>query len=149
MRNLLWTLLLGLLLFSGCATKGYTPADVGAVMITYEGVVESARTVHVQDDGAGSILGGIIGAVLGHQIGGGSGRDVATTAGAITGAIVGSKLAQATAQELIVRLDNGEKIATLVRLDPKKPFWFRPGDRVRLYLRGNRVIKIEPIFLRD
>ncbi len=141
--------LLFILSFSGCAPKGYTQADIGEVLIPYEGVVVSARAVEVQDSGAGAILGGIIGAVLGHQVGGGSGRDVATVAGAITGAVIGNKLAHANAQELIIRLDDGRKIATLVRIDPKRPFWFRRGDRVRLYLQGDRVVRIEPLFLRD
>ncbi len=141
--------LLALLAFSGCAPKGYTQADIGEVLVPYEGVVASARAVEVQDSGAGAILGGIIGAVLGHQVGGGSGRDVATVAGAITGAVIGNKLAHANAQELIVKLDNGRKIATVVAIDPKRPFWFRRGDRVRLYLRGDRVVRLEPLFLRD
>ena len=141
--------LFALLAFSGCAPKGYTQADIGEVLVPYEGVVVSARAVEVQDSGAGAILGGIIGAVLGHQVGGGSGRDVATVAGAITGAVIGNKLAHANAQELIVKLDNGRKIATVVAIDPKRPFWFRRGDRVRLYLRGDRVVRIEPLFLRD
>ncbi len=141
--------LFALLAFSGCAPKGYTQADIGEVLVPYEGVVVSARAVEVQDSGAGAILGGIIGAVLGHQVGGGSGRDVATVAGAITGAVIGNKLAHANAQELIVKLDNGRKIATVVAIDSKRPFWFRRGDRVRLYLRGDRVVRIEPLFLRD
>ncbi len=141
--------LLFILSFSGCASKGYTQADIGEVLIPYEGVVVSARVVEVQDSGAGAILGGIIGAVVGHQVGGGSGRDVATVAGAITGAVIGDKLAHANAQELIIKLDNGRKIATVVRIDPKRPFWFRRGDRVRLYLRGDRIVRIEPLFLRD
>ena len=135
--------------FSGCAPKGYTQAELGKVLVPYEGVVVSARAVEVEDSGAGAILGGIIGAVVGHQVGGGSGRDVATVAGAITGAVIGDKLAHANAQELIIKLDNGRKIATVVAVDPKRPFWFRPGDRVRLYLQDDRVVRIEPLFLRD
>ncbi len=151
MKNIvvLMAMVIGITFFAGCAPKGYTQADLGEVLVPYEGVVVSARAVKVEDSGAGAVLGGIIGAVVGHQIGGGSGRDVATVAGAITGAVIGDKLAHANAQELVIELDTGRKIATVVAIDPKRPFWFRPGDRVRLYLRGDRVVRIEPIFLRD
>ncbi len=147
----IWTAVAMLLIlaFSGCAPKGYSTAQIGEVLIPYDGVVVSAKAVQMQDNGTGAILGGIIGAVLGHQVGGGSGRDVATVAGAITGAVIGDKLSHANAQELVIKLDNGRKIATVVAIDSRRPFWFRPGDRVRLYLRGDRVIKIEPLFLRE
>ncbi|MRI57986.1 MAG: hypothetical protein C6H99_00590 [Epsilonproteobacteria bacterium] len=138
-----------MVLSSGCAPKGYTSADVGAVMITYEGEVISTRTVNIQDSGEGTILGAIMGAVVGHQIGGGSGRDVATAAGAIIGGMVGNNLNRGVGQELVIKLENGQKISTLIKIDPKNPFWFKPGDRVRVYVKRDRVVKIEPLFLRD
>ncbi len=149
MRGWLLGLLIGVFFLSGCAQRGYTTADVGAMMVSYEGEVISTRTVYLKDSGEGSILGAIIGAVIGHQIGGGSGRDVATAAGAVLGGVVGSKLNQSEGQELIIALDNGKEISTVVRIDPERPFYFKPGDRVRIFVRRGRIVKIEPIFLRD
>ena len=150
MKKAVVGILFVLMLFvSGCAPKGYTSADIGSLMVTYEATVVSARSVHVEDSGEGTILGAIMGAILGHQIGGGSGRDVATVTGAILGGMVGNELNKAVAQELILKLENGKKISTIVKIDPKKPFWFKPGDKVRLYIKHDRVIKIEPLFLRD
>ena len=149
MKKMIAALLLGLLMLSGCAPKGYTTANVGSVMITYEGRVISTRTVPIQDSGEGAILGAIMGAVVGHQIGGGSGRDVATAAGAVIGGVVGSRLSEAVGQELIIKLENGQKISTVIKIDPRNPFWFKPGDRVRVYIKQERIVKVEPIFLRD
>lgn len=142
----IFSLLVVALLLVGCAGRGYTTADVGSVMVTYDGVVESAKTVSLADSGAGTILGAIVGAVIGHQIGKGSGKDVATAAGAVAGGAIGNRLGSATGQELLIDLDNGQTISTIIRIDNKNPFWFRSGDRVRVYMKGGKIIKLEPIF---
>ena len=134
------------LFFAGCAERGYTTADVGSVLVTYDGVIRSTKTVSLADSGAGTILGAIVGAVIGHQIGKGSGKDVATAAGAVAGGAIGSKLNSATGQELLIDLDNGQTISTVIRVDNKNPFWFRAGDRVRVYVKGGKIVKLEPIF---
>ncbi|NPA03697.1 MAG: glycine zipper 2TM domain-containing protein [Epsilonproteobacteria bacterium] len=134
-----------LLFFTGCASRGYTTTDVGDVMVTYEGEIISARTVTISDSGEGTVLGAIIGGVLGHQVGGGKGKDVATAAGTVLGGVVGATLNRRTGQELIIRLSNNQEISTVIRVDPKRPFWFKAGDKVRVFLRGGEVVKIEPI----
>jgi len=139
-------LIVTMLFFAGCAPRGYTTAQMNSIMYTKYGRVVSARAVHIQDSGEGTILGAIIGAIIGHQFGGESGNDVATAAGAIAGGIIGSKLNEANAQELIIRLDSGEEISTVVRVDMRRGFWFRAGDRVRLFIKGGRIIKIEPLY---
>ena len=146
MRQAIAILLFGLLFFSGCAQKGYDTADLNTLMRTYEGEVVSAKSIALQDSGEGTFLGAIIGAIIGHQIGEGSGKDVATAAGAVLGGMIGSNLNKANAQELIIRLDSGEEISTIVRVDRTRNFWFRAGDRVRIFGRGSRIVKIEPIF---
>ncbi len=146
MKRVVVMLLFGMLFFSGCAQKGYNTADLNSLMRTYEGEVISAKSIVLQDSGEGTFLGAIVGAIIGHQIGGGSGKDVATAAGAVLGGMIGSNLNKANAQELIIRLDSGEEISTIVRVDRTRNFWFRAGDRVRIFVRGNRIVKIEPIF---
>ncbi|BCD61173.1 outer membrane lipoprotein SlyB [Nitratiruptor sp. YY08-26] len=145
MRQIIFSALL-LLFFWGCAQRGYTTAQINEVSYPRYGRVIAARAVKVHDTGEGTILGAIIGAIIGHQFGGGSGNDIATAAGAIAGGVIGSRLNEANAQELIIRLDNGEEIATVVRVDYAKGFWFRRGDRVRIFLKRNRIVKIEPVF---
>ena len=146
MRGVLAIVLVGLLFFSGCAPKGYTTAEINSVMRIYEGEVLSARAMIVEDSGEGTILGAILGAIIGHQFGGGSGKDVATAAGAILGGVIGNNLNKANAQELVIRLDRGEEISTLVKVDRQRGFWFRPGDRVRIFVRDGRIVKVEPSF---
>ncbi len=135
-----------LILFSGCAPKGYTQADVGEVMVNYKGTVTATKTVDISDDGGGMIIGAIVGAVLGHQIGEGRGKDLATVAGAVAGGAAGSALNKDRGQEVTIDLDNGQKITTLIRLDKKSPYWLKKGDRVMIYLRGDKIVKVVPIF---
>ncbi len=137
-----------LLFLSGCAERGYTTAQLNEVVYTRYGEVVSARAVQVHDSGGGALLGAIIGAIIGHQFGGGSGKDLATAAGAIAGGVIGSKLSQANAQELLIRFENGEEIATVVRIDYQKGFWFKRGDRVRVFIKNGRIVKIEPLGMR-
>ena len=146
MKRMIIMLLFSIFFFNGCAQRGYNTADLNTLMRTYEGEVVSAKSIVLQDSGEGTFLGAIIGAIIGHQIGEGSGKDVATAAGAVLGGIVGSNLNKANAQELIIRLDSGEEISTIVRVDRRKNFWFRPGDKVRIFVRKSHIVKIEPIF---
>ena len=146
MKRMIIMLLFSIFFFSGCAQRGYNTADLNTLMRTYEGEVVSAKSIMLQDSGEGTFLGAIIGAIIGYQIGEGSGKDVATAAGAVLGGIVGSNLNKANAQELIIRLDSGEEISTIVRVDRRKNFWFRSGDKVRIFVRKSRIVKIEPIF---
>lgn len=133
-------------IFSGCAEKGYTQADVGNILVNYKGTVVHTRDVNIQDSGTGTILGAIAGAVIGHQIGKGKGKDIATAAGAVAGGIVGNKLNQDQGQEVTIDLDNGQEVTTVIRVDKNHPYWLRDGDRVMVYVRGNRIVKISPIF---
>ena len=139
-------LLFSIFFFNGCAQRGYNTTNLNTLMRTYEGEVVSAKSIVLQDSGEGTFLGAIIGAIIGHQIGEGSGKDVATAAGAVLGGIVGSNLNKANAQELIIRLDSGEEISTIVRVDRRRNFWFRSGDKVRIFIKNNHIVKIEPIF---
>ncbi len=145
-KLLLSFLIIAGFLFSGCAQRGYTQADVGEVMINYKGTVVHTRTVEIQDDGGGMILGAIVGAIIGQQIGEGKGKSLATAAGTVAGGIVGSNLNKDLGQEITVDLENGQKVTTVIRLDKKNPYWLRPGDRVMVYVKGNKIVRVAPIF---
>ncbi|WP_200762975.1 glycine zipper 2TM domain-containing protein [Nitrosophilus alvini] len=136
---------LSMAFFTGCAQKGYTQADVGEIQIVYKGTVTSTRTVSVKDSGEGMILGAIVGGILGHQIGEGKGKDVATVAGAVAGGVVGSKLAEDTGQEVTISLENGQTVTTVIKVDKNNPYWLRPGDRVAVYVKGNKIVRVAPI----
>ena len=133
-------------LFWGCAQSRYTQIDVGQIEVMYKGTVTSAKTVNISDSGEGAILGAIVGGILGHQIGKGKGKDLATVAGAVGGAVVGNQLNKNIGQELIIDLDNGKTIKTVIRIDNKNHYFFRSSDRVIVYLKGNKIVKITPIF---
>lgn len=147
MKKIIVSLAVGFMfIFSGCAQRGYTQADVGNILVNYKGTVVHTREVNINDSGEGAILGAIIGAVIGHQVGKGKGKDVATAAGAIAGGVAGSKLNQDIGQEVTIDLDNGQEITTVIRVDRKHPYWLRDGDRVIVYVRGNKIVRVSPIF---
>ena len=147
MKRLIFTLFSSfLIIFSGCANRGYTQADVGNILVNYKGTVVHTREVNIKDSGEGTILGAIIGGIIGHQIGKGTGKGVATAAGAIAGGLAGNRLNQDIGQEVTIDLDNHQEVTTIIRVDKKHPYWLRPGDRVMVYVKGNRIVKISPIF---
>ena len=141
MKKFLLTLsLIMTLVFTGCATSGgpeYSGATYQEIK-TYEiGTVESVRPVVITDDGAGTFVGALVGAVLGSTVGRGNGNTLATLAGGLGGAYVGSQVQKANAQELSVKLDNGQNVVVVA-----KGKQFMVGDRVKIIKDGNRVDQV-------
>jgi outer membrane lipoprotein SlyB len=133
-----------LLLFSGC-TKMYNSNEVSLnelnTVLTYKtGVVEDVRKVVVKDDGSGLFVGAYTGTVLGSMFGRGKGNILSTLIGGLTGAFVGYEADKANAEELFIKLDNGRSVVVIVKgVDIQK------GDRVRVIMNGNKVIRVEKL----
>lgn len=98
------------------------------------GVVENVELVTLRKDGTivGTVGGSVIGGIAGSTIGGGRGSAIATAAGVIIGGVLGSWLETAVtdreALKLIIRLDNGQKVAIVQETDIP----FKPGERVNV-----------------
>ncbi|ACM93165.1 outer membrane lipoprotein [Nautilia profundicola AmH] len=144
MRKIILAIGLGGLLFTGC-TQMYNSNEVALsdvnVMYTYKtGKVESVKKVIIKDDGSGVMTGAVAGTVLGSLFGNGKGNVLTTLIGGLTGAYVGYQADKANGEELYIRLDDGRNIVAIV-----KGVNIQPGDRVRVVLDGNRIIRVERI----
>lgn len=145
------TLAITLLLTTGCAPRGYETRTVGQQMTVQSGVVQSVKEVVINNQGAGNALGAIVGAVaggaLGNQIGGGVGKDVATVAGTVLGGVaggsVGDQLDTQYGQEVIVQLNNGQTVATVLRINETTPM-LAPGQAVNVFFSGSSISNISP-----
>ena len=148
------TLAAAALALGGCATmdgrpyyssSGYGSSYYGqdyygygsqATQAVYYGRVESVRTVAVQDRdgvGAGAVIGALVGGAIGNQIGDGSGRTAATIGGALAGGYIGNRIQDSQPSnrmgvEVVVRLDNGQRIAVI----QDGRYRFYEGQRVRV-----------------
>lgn len=120
--------LTGAVALGGCARQidpgTYDGASVGDVVRTYEGVIQSARYVEVEEGAlleenrTGQLVGGVAGGFLGSIFGQGTGKAAAIAGGALGGAIVGSLVEEEAkrqpAIEYIVR-DTGGNLVTVVQ----------------------------------
>lgn len=142
---------LTLLLFSGCAPKGYGQSSVGQNMTVQPGVVQSVRQVTMENNGVGNVLGGIVGTVAGSaagaKVGGGSGQVVATVLGGALGSVVGGmagdNLDTDYGQEIIVRLNNGQTAATVLRINGQTQA-LQAGQAVNVFYSGGTIANISP-----
>jgi len=133
-----------MLLLSGC-TRMYNSNEVSLAntnqILTYEtGTVTGVRMVVIKDNGSGTMIGAITGTVLGSLLGNGKGNTLATLGGGLVGAYAGTELDKANAEELYIKLDNGKNIVVIA-----KGVDIRRGDRVRIVLNGERVVRVERI----
>lgn len=133
--------------YSSTSARQYDRRDVGAQSASY-GVVESVRPVALQrhtGPGAGAVVGAIVGGVVGSQVGSGSGRDLATVGGAVAGGAIGHQVQKNRnyehGLEIVVRLNNGARLAVVQNQD----YSFRPGDRVQVIGSGDRA-RVAPIY---
>jgi outer membrane lipoprotein SlyB len=127
-------------LFDGCATRGepeYNGNTYNEVKHYEIGTVERIRYVVISDNGTGTFIGGLVGTVLGSMVGEGRGNVLATLGGGLGGAYVGSEVNKANAQELSVKLDNGEHVIVVT-----KGHKFAVGERVQIIKDGNRVAQV-------
>lgn len=142
MKKLLFTALASsALLFTGCANNTYSSQNVGSIERIQYGEVVEARFITVSDDGLGTLGGAIIGGLAGSVFGGGKGKTAMTAAGALAGGAIGNQMNQSQGQELRIRLENGEEFTTTTKASTT-PSVFRAGDKVRVYINGNRITRI-------
>lgn len=141
LKNVLVTSLSVLALsLTGCATgsgSSYTVSSPGSYSYFQKGVVESARTVDLGDNGVGTVVGAVLGGVVGNQFGKGSGKTAATVGGAVVGGYAGNQINKDVGQELFIRLDNGNTIKQV-----NKGEMFRTGDYVTLEFADGKIKNI-------
>ena len=136
-----------ILMMSGCATNsGYNQSHVGMAKTINKGTVVAVRNLSIGDEGSGALLGGILGGVGGTQIGRGDGKTAATIGGAIVGAMMGAELNKDPGQELTIRLDNGQEMTTVYKVDKNNPYMFRSSDRVIIEMLDGRVSSVKPTY---
>jgi len=145
MKRMLFSLSVCALIFSGC-TQMYNSNEVALsdvnVMYSYKtGMVESVKKVIIKDNGSGVVTGAVIGTVLGSVFGNGKGNDLTTLLGGLTGAYAGYQADKANGEELYIRLDDGRNVVAVV-----KGVNIQPGDRVRVVVDGNRIIRVEKLY---
>jgi len=145
MKRILFSLSVCALIFGGC-TQMYNSNEVALNdvnrMYTYiTGVVQSARNVTIKDDGSGMMAGALTGAVLGSLFGKGKGNTVTTLLGGLGGAYAGAQIDKANGEELHIKLDDGRNIVAII-----KGVNIQPGDRVRVVVDGNRIIRVEKLY---
>jgi outer membrane lipoprotein SlyB len=132
---------------SGCADNysgnTYQSNRAGIVQNVSYGTVTNIRQVNIQDDSSnmpiGAVAGAVVGGLLGHSVGGGAGKKLATVGGVVAGGLAGNAIqnqtGKTTGMEVEIRLDNGQTIAVVQKMDPN----FQIGSRVRLVDAGGRT----------
>ena len=149
-KTLIITSLVVVTLFStGCAPKGYARASVGQNMQVEPGIVQSVKQVVIDSQGTGNALGAIVGslagAVAGAHVGGGTGQAVASvlgaTLGSVAGGTIGNELDTNYGQEVVVKLNNGKTVATVLRINESTPMLI-PGQTVNVFSSGGQISNI-------
>ncbi len=144
MKKLLIIVGIIFLFLNGCS-KMYNSNEVSLSEVneelTYQmGVVEDVKRVVIKDNGSGLFVGAYTGSVLGSMFGKGKGNILSTLVGGLSGAFVGYKEDKANGEELFIKLDDGRRVVVIVKgIDIKK------GDRVRLILKGKRIVRVEKV----
>jgi len=144
---LVWSMIIG----TGCAPKGYAQSTVGQNMQVEPGVVQSVKQVVIDGNGIGNTLGGIVGTVAGtaagRQVGGGTGQVVASVLGAALGSVAGGSIGDQMdtnyGQEVVVRLNNGRTMGTVLRIN-KTTQMLAPGQAVNVFMSGGTISNISP-----
>ena len=140
MRKIVLIVSIAMMFLSGCASSDGPEYDGSTYqqIKSYEiGKVEGIRHVVVSDNGTGTFLGALTGAILGSTVGNGNGSTLAALAGGLGGMYVGSQVNKANAQELSVKLENGEHIVVIA-----KGKGFHVGDKVKIIKDGNKVDQV-------
>ena len=140
---------LTLIMTTGCVPKGYDTATVGQQMTVEAGTVQSVKRVALNNQGVGNTLGGIVGAVAGgaagNQVGGGSGQVVATVLGTAVGGVIGGMAGDNMdtnyGQEIIVQLNNGKTVATVLRINGATAE-LSSGEAVNVFFSGSTISNI-------
>jgi outer membrane lipoprotein SlyB len=145
---------LAVLALGGCARNidsgTYKASAVGEASFTYQGVVASARKVHV-DEGeylgenqTGIALGAVGGGLAGSQIGHGTGSVAAALGGAAIGGLAGAFAEKALkaqdGMEYAVKLTNGSMMTVVQGLDNP----LAPGQRVLVMVSQDGRSRVVP-----
>ena len=144
MKRFIMSLGLGVMLFTGC-TQMYNSNEVALndvnVMYSYEtGIVTDVKKVIIKDDGSGVMTGAMTGTVFGGLFGNGKGSILTTLLGGLSGAYAGYELDKANGEELYIKLNDGRNIVAIV-----KGVNIQKGERVRVVVKENRIIRVEKI----
>ena len=136
------TLFLVSLVLAACATSKsgdvYTREQARREMSVRSGVVESVREVTMEGthSGVGAIAGGAVGGIAGSHLGNGNGEIVGSIFGAVLGGLAGAAVEEGVtkknAQEITVKLDNGQLVAVVQEAGEL----FNPGEKVRVLSDG-------------
>ena len=124
-------ILISAMAVTGCARQissgSYEGVAAGETVQTWEGVIQSARQVQIQEQDTlegnktGQLLGGLAGGVAGARFGDGVGRLLASAGGAIAGAFAGALVEQEIkrqpAMEYIIRSDRGDLVTMVQGMD--------------------------------
>ena len=111
------------------------------VMYSYEtGIVTDVKKVIIKDDGSGEMTGAMTGTVFGGLFGNGKGSILTTLLGGLSGAYAGYVLDKANGEELYIKLNDGRNIVAIV-----KGVNIQEGDKVRVIINGNRIIRVEKL----
>ena len=141
-----------LVVTTGCAPRGYAQSNVNQSMIVEPGVITSIKQVEINNDGVGNALGSVIGAAAGgaaahHSIGGGTGKAIATAVGAVAGGVIGGLAGNVMDSrygvEVIVRLDNGKTVATVLPANGALSA-LGNGQAVNVLYSGGRIANVSP-----
>ena len=135
----------------GCAPKGYARSTVGQSMQVEPGVVQSVKQVVIDGNGVGNTIGGIVGTVAGtaagRHVGGGTGQVVASVLGAAIGGVAGGSIGNQMdtnyGQEVVVRLNSGKTVGTVLRINQTSPM-LTPGQAVNVFMSGGTISNISP-----
>ncbi len=144
-------LALSMIIGTGCAPKGYARSTVGQTMQVEPGVVQSVKQVVIDGNGVGNTIGGVVGTVAGtaagRQVGGGTGQVVATVLGAalggVAGGTIGNEMDTNYGQEVVVRLNSGRTLATVLPINQTSPM-LAPGQAVNVFMSGGTISNISP-----
>ena len=129
------------LTLAACASNGINEVNPGATeyLMNYkDGIVSEIKPVVIKDAGTGGFLGAITGAVIGSTMGGGRGSALTTLGGGLLGAYTGNEAGKSNAQELTVKLNNGDSVITITKGQK-----FSVGQHVRIVTEDNRVVSVE------
>jgi outer membrane lipoprotein SlyB len=135
------TVVLLSLLLTACVSNlqgdSYARQDARKIQTVQYGTVEDVRMVVIEGTKTpvGSAAGAAIGGIAGSSVGDGKGAAIATVVGAVAGGLAGGAVEEQVTKsqgvELIVRLDNSDKLVAIVQ-KYQADLSFHPGDRVRL-----------------
>jgi len=142
---------LTIIMGTGCAPRGYAQSNVNQAMIVEPGVITSIKQVEINNDGVGNgvgvVLGSVAGGVLGNKVGGGTGKAIATAVGAVAGGtlggMAGNQIDARYGVEVVVKLNNGQTVATVLPANGALSALGR-GQAVNVLYSNGNIANISP-----